>query len=113
MVESLDAGDLDEILVADRPAVIEAWAPGCGACHQIGRVLALLSEHAPGIDFYRLDVSDDGLRDAVTRLGITAAPTVLVWHRGRERARSEGAGGASGLWDLITRSLQGEGASLT
>lgn len=102
MIEALEDDIAEEVLAPGaRPAVIEAFAPGCGACYQAGQVLALLSEHHPGVDFYRLSVADPAARALAARLGITAAPTILLWRDGREQRRLSGACPADEIAALV------------
>lgn len=102
MIEALEDDIADEVLAAGaRPAVIEATAPACGACYQAEQVLALLSEHSPGVDFYRLSVVDPAAQRLLARLSITAAPTILLWRDGREGRRLTGACPAHEIQALI------------
>lgn len=89
MIEELEEDIADEVLAAARPTVILAYTVACGACYQVGQVLALLSEHQPGVDFYRLDV---GAAPALSaRLAVDAAPSLLLRFHDTELRRLRGS----------------------
>lgn len=107
MVETLEPEELDEALGVPGSVVLFAWAPACGACYQVGQIVALAAEEFRRVDFYRLDVREPDSAPAARRLAITVAPTVLLFHDGVERARIEEHCEAAVLWELLASLPQG------
>ncbi len=116
MVERIeDTEELEDLLSTaplpapgeqDRPLVLLFTAPACASCYQAGQALELASEHLRA-DFYRLDVGAIA-PPVLRRLGVTVAPTVVVWERRRgcEGGRLEGVYDAGSIWELLVRFIR-------
>ncbi|KAG9096689.1 hypothetical protein FRC06_008429 [Ceratobasidium sp. 370] len=65
-----------------KPIVIEFWATWCGPCRNISPTFEKLSEHAEGVDFYKIDV--DSAPDVALELGIRKTPTFVVFKDGKK-----------------------------
>ena len=88
--EVTDATFEQEVLQADRPVIVDFWAPWCGPCHAITPVLeSLESEHANRIDFARVNIDQNP--DYASRYGVLALPTVIVFDGGDARETVLGA----------------------
>jgi thioredoxin 1 len=79
-----------ELRRADRPLVVDFWAPWCRPCDRVTAMLEELEREQPGAEFVRVDADRSPVTAA--RHGVLALPTVLVFAAGEERARVAGAG---------------------
>ena len=88
-----DVGDSTferEVLQAERPVVVDFWAPWCGPCHAVTGVLEKLeAEHEGKAEFVKVNV-DDNITTA-SRYDVLALPTTILFTDGEPRATVMGA----------------------
>ena len=90
MLDLTDATFEQEVLQAQRPVVVDFWAPWCGPCRVVEPVLRQLEEeHTGRVTFAKLDV-DENLQTA-SRYDVLSIPTVILFHGGEPRETVIGA----------------------
>jgi thioredoxin 1 len=84
-----DADFEQEVLGAERPVVVDFWAPWCGPCARVTQVLEQLAQAHAGVEFVKLDI-DQNTRTAA-RCGILSIPTAILFEGGGSRSEVIGA----------------------
>jgi thioredoxin 1 len=80
--EVTDANFEGEVLKADKPVLVDFWAPWCGPCRMVAPIVEELSQEYDGkVKFVKLN-TDENIQTA-SRYGIRSIPTLLVFKQGQ------------------------------
>jgi thioredoxin 1 len=79
--ETTDATFDTDVLMNDKPVLVDFWAPWCGPCRAVAPVLEeLANEHAGRIEVVKLNTDENP--EITGRYGITGIPTLNVYVKG-------------------------------
>ena len=76
-----DSNFEQEVLKADKPVLVDFWAPWCGPCRMVAPVVEeLADDYAGRVEFVKLNTDDNP--DTAVKYGIRSIPTLLVFKEG-------------------------------
>lgn len=89
-VKVTDASFADDVLMSDKPVIVDFWAEWCGPCRMIAPVLEEISEqHADKVTVAKLDI--DANPQIAQQFQILSIPTMLVFQGGKPVKQVVGA----------------------
>ncbi|HEY7536837.1 MAG TPA: thioredoxin [Gaiellaceae bacterium] len=89
MREVTDASFEEDVLRAERPVVVDFWAPWCGPCKAVHPILEQLAGETDRVEFVRLDIDEHPV--AASRYGVLSIPTVILFDGGLAKETVIGA----------------------
>jgi len=89
VMEFTDANWASEVLGAEVPVLVDFWAPWCGPCRMLAPTIEKLAgEFGDKVKIGKMNTDEN--QDTPGGLRISAIPTVLVFHGGKEVDRLVG-----------------------
>jgi thioredoxin 1 len=79
--ETTDATFDADVLMNDKPVIVDFWAPWCGPCRAVAPILEeLAAEHGDKVSIVKLNTDENP--EITSRYGITGIPTMNVYVKG-------------------------------
>jgi thioredoxin 1 len=90
VLEVTDATFDTEVIKADKPVVVDFWAPWCGPCKAIGPVLSeIAAERESDVKIVKVNIDDN--QEYAFKLGVMSIPTLVIFKEGQPIDKIVGA----------------------
>ena len=88
------------VLKADKPVMVDFWAPWCMPCRMIAPGVEDLAEELEGSAYVgKVNVDEEG--ELAQKYRVSSIPCLIVFENGREARRTVGAQGKDALKKLV------------
>ncbi len=97
-----------EVLQADRPVLVDFWAPWCGPCRALGKTLEeIAAQRGDQLKIVKVNIDEE--QEHAAALGVMMVPTVFFYKDGKVVDKLQGGVPPRQVSALIDRHL-GEAA---
>lgn len=84
-----DAEFETQVLKADKPVLVDFWAPWCGPCRVVHPILEEMSGEREDVRIVSLNIDDN--QQTAARFDVLSIPTLILFKDGAEAKRIIGA----------------------
>jgi len=101
-----DASFASEVLQADGLVVVDFWAPWCGPCRTVSKVLEDVADKTAGkVKIVKMNIDDN--QEQALAYNVMLLPTVMVFKGGEVQDRLQGGVAPSKITAMIDEHLEG------
>lgn len=88
-----------EVLNADRPVLLDFWAPWCGPCRMVGPIVEEIAAERSDIKVGKVNVDEQP--ELAGQFNVMSIPTLVVMKNGRITAQAMGARPKSQILEML------------
>ena len=90
----------EQVLKADKPVLVDFWAPWCMPCRMVAPIVEEIAEEYDGKAYVgKVNVDEEG--ELAQRFKVFSIPTLIVFSKGKEIARQVGVQSKEVLEEML------------
>jgi len=74
-------GTFDEVLISEKPVLVDFWAPWCGPCKQMAPVLESIATENEWLEVVKINADKNPV--SVKKYDVSSIPTLLLFKKGK------------------------------